>query len=432
MFQHRLEAFCSQYLLSDTHPLGHITDYVIKIEFQMRGSPHAHCLLWLKDVPKIDKDPYDVVCAFIDKYITSVRPPVTSENEHHIKLMDSIEKHTHSDYCCKNKSCHFGFPKPPATKTLISWPPLDDHDKIIENAKSLLQTVQNTLTTANVQNKSTEQFLQDMNLDVETYMDALQILQRGPNVILKWNPQDVFINACNNDILSLWRGNVDLKYVINEIATVKYVYSHKTKGEKGMGETLKRVAKECWNDAIRTQMNKIQKEFLGKWVLRAPESAMWVLSMWLMKKSRKVVTVNTSMSDECVSLPNSKSQLAQLHDDDEDVFATSVIDRYVARPLALQNTCLATFAVMYDVIQSSTKTGETQDVNTAEDTQNTENPHTVTKMKLQKRLGVIRKRKQQAMLHRRRYKIHTEPEKYYHTKLLYYPWNDEDDIISTY
>ena len=29
-----------------------------------------------------------------------------------------------------------------------------------------------------------------------------------------------------------------------------------TKSEKGMGETLKRVAKECQNDAIQTQMNK--------------------------------------------------------------------------------------------------------------------------------------------------------------------------------
>ena len=54
-------------------------------------------------------------------------------------------------------------------------------------------------------------------------------------------------------------------------------------------------------------------------------------------------------------------------------------------------------------------------------------------MKLQKGLGVIRKRKQQATLHTIRYKIHTEPERYYHSKLLlYYPWNDEDDIISTY
>ena len=94
MFQHRIEAFFSEYLLSDAHPLGHITDYVIKIEFQMRGSPHAHCLLWVKDAPKIDKDPDDVVCTFIDKYITAVIPPIAPENEHHIKLMENLQKHT--------------------------------------------------------------------------------------------------------------------------------------------------------------------------------------------------------------------------------------------------------------------------------------------------------------------------------------------------
>ena len=80
------------------------------------------------------------------------------------------------------------------------------------------------------------------------------------------------------------------------------------------------------------------------------------------EKSRKVVSVSTSMKDELVSLPKPKSQLAQLHDD-EDVFATSVIDRYAARPLALQDISLATFAVMYDVIKS-TQTEETEDVNT--------------------------------------------------------------------
>ena len=52
--------------------------------------------------------------------------------------------------------------------------------------------------------------------------------------------------------------------------------------------------------------------------------------MWLMKKSRKVVSMSTSMKDEHVSLPKPKSQLALLHDDDddgEDVFAMSLIER---------------------------------------------------------------------------------------------------------
>ena len=156
--------------------------------------------------------------------------------------------------------------------------------------------------------------------------------------------------------------------------------------------------------------------------------------MWPMKKSRKVVSVSTSMKDECVSLPKPKSQLTHLQDDDEDVFATSLIDRYAARPVSLQNICLATFAVTYDVIQSSTKTEETDGVNDAEEEmQNTENDNSLTKMKLQKGLGIIRKRKQEAILHIRRYKIHAEPERYYQSKLLlYYLWTHEDDIISTY
>ena len=77
--------------------------------------------------------------------------------------------------------------------------------------------------------------------------------------------------------------------------------------------------------------------------------------MWPMQKSRKVVLVMTSMKDEHVRLPKPQSQLAQLHDDDGDVFATCLIDRYAARPVSLQNMCLATFAVTYDIIQSATK-----------------------------------------------------------------------------
>ena len=128
----------------------------------------------------------------------------------------------------------------------------------------------NTHTTADLYNISTKHFLQDINLDVETYMDALKISKRGPNVILQWNPQNGFINACNHDILPLWGGNVNLQYVINEIATIKYVCSYMTTGEKGMSETLKRVS----NDAIQTQMNKIKKELLHKQVLGSLESAM--------------------------------------------------------------------------------------------------------------------------------------------------------------
>ena len=52
------------------------------------------------------------------------------------------------------------------------------------------------------------------------------------------------------------------------------------------------------------------------------------------------------MKDEHVSLPKTQQQLAQM-DDDDNVFATSTIDRYAARPPILGNMCLAKFAVNY-------------------------------------------------------------------------------------
>ena len=100
-------------------------------------------------------------------------------------------------------------------------------------------------------------------------------------------------------------------------------------------------------------MNKIKNQFLGKWVLGTPESGIHIMSVWLMKKSRKIQNVNTNMQDECVILPKSQTQLARMEDDDDNVFATSLIDRYAARPDELQNMCLATFAVNYDVASSS-------------------------------------------------------------------------------
>ena len=83
MFQHRIQPFFAQYLLSDAHPLGEITDYVIKID------AHAHCLLWVKDAPKIDQDPDEVVIDFIDKYITATLPNHDHAYENNVKSAEA-------------------------------------------------------------------------------------------------------------------------------------------------------------------------------------------------------------------------------------------------------------------------------------------------------------------------------------------------------
>ena len=51
----------------------------------MRGSPHAHCLLWVKDAPKIYQDPDDFV---IDKYLTATLPTHDHAYEKDRKIME--------------------------------------------------------------------------------------------------------------------------------------------------------------------------------------------------------------------------------------------------------------------------------------------------------------------------------------------------------
>ena len=68
-FQYRLNTFFQVFLKSKANPLGELVDYAIRIEFQVRGSPHAHTILWIKDAPKLGVDSDEEVCDFIERYI---------------------------------------------------------------------------------------------------------------------------------------------------------------------------------------------------------------------------------------------------------------------------------------------------------------------------------------------------------------------------
>ena len=196
----------------------------------MRGSSHAHCLLWVKDAPRIGHITDDEVCAFVDKYITAVMPKPCKENEHDITLMKRLQKHTHSD-CRSRKTYHFGFPKPPSNKMIICHKHVDEAKSTLKDAKDVLEAVQHALRDTDIENPgiTLDDILNNIGLDVNMYMDALKVSPRGLTIILKRNPCDTYINPCNLDILHLLGGNVDLQHVTDEIATIMYVCSFITK-----------------------------------------------------------------------------------------------------------------------------------------------------------------------------------------------------------
>ena len=74
MFQYRLDTFLTTFLKSSSKPIGEVVEYVIQIEFQARGSPHAHTLIWIKDAPKLGYSDEEDVTAFIDKHVSCSLP----------------------------------------------------------------------------------------------------------------------------------------------------------------------------------------------------------------------------------------------------------------------------------------------------------------------------------------------------------------------
>ena len=112
-FQYRVECLFSEYLHSEYQPVGEITNYVIKMEFQECGSQHAHCLLWVKNAPHADVDDDEIVCNFIDRYVLGLIPEDTLVDKNIAQLVRQYETHAHCQYCCRSHSCRFSYQKAP-------------------------------------------------------------------------------------------------------------------------------------------------------------------------------------------------------------------------------------------------------------------------------------------------------------------------------
>lgn len=75
-------------------PIGKIKDYFYRVEFQQRGSPHIHMLVWIKDAPSISKHTVDKVTDFVNLYVTC------QKNDEMADLVN-YQTHRHAHTCKK-------------------------------------------------------------------------------------------------------------------------------------------------------------------------------------------------------------------------------------------------------------------------------------------------------------------------------------------
>ena len=204
-FLYRLNSFFQDVLKSKAKPLGEIVDYAIRVEFQSRGSPHAHCVLWVKDAPKYGVDSNEDVCAFIDQYVSCAIPA----NDCKLKeLVLMVQRHRHSSYCKRNKHCRFNFPHPPSPSTVIASPCNDS--EVYEKAQSVLSKVRQVLPDCDP-NATIDDVLTKASVDRDEYVEALQVTKGGNVVLLKREPNEQNINNYNASVMVAWQANMDIQ-----------------------------------------------------------------------------------------------------------------------------------------------------------------------------------------------------------------------------
>ena len=101
-FQYRVETFFKE-ILGENSPLGKLINFVIKTEFQFRGSPHIHAVLWIENPSILSDNNIDDYVLFIERTIRADLPDSNEEPKLY-ELVSAYQMHAHSDSCRKYKN----------------------------------------------------------------------------------------------------------------------------------------------------------------------------------------------------------------------------------------------------------------------------------------------------------------------------------------
>ena len=458
-FQYKVETFFTEVLLSKSQPIGKIVYYALRIEFQMRGSPHLHALIWTEDCPKLTSETKEAYIEFIDKHVQAYLPNKDDNPELH-NLVNFYQKHTHSKTCrkFKNIKCRFNFGQFFTNRTIIAEPLSDDlgdelKQPILKKQKEILTSVKKKKNTVLNPSKSEDydpnltetDIFSSLGITEEEYYNALSISPDSDYDLHLKRPLDsCFINNYFVAGIKGFSANVDLQPVFNHYKCITYVCSYFTKDETECSQAIMNAAKEARtnNLSVAEGLRKIGAAFLSTREVSSQECVYRCMpELWLRKIFPGTVFVSTDLPEKRVRVTKSKQELEDLDDDSTDIFKSNIIERYSIRPDSISvvdKLCLAEFAAYYykDYRKESDETNDAQPNVLTDEVihtqhsilQNISLPSQITLMNTKEKMKC---RKVKAVIRYHTPNKTKEPERYFHHLLmLYYPWRNESDLMA--
>ena len=138
-------------------------------------------------------------------------------------------------------------------------------------------------------------------------------------------------------VLSAWKANHDLQFVLDPYAYAMYIVSYISKSQKGMSALLDQAARKArqGNLDLKHQVRHIGNYCTNSVETSTQEAVYLTLQIPLTKATRQVVYINTSAADKRTFLLKQKSTLQKLAPSSTDIETDNDIKRYSRSPKAL-------------------------------------------------------------------------------------------------
>ena len=405
-FHNRMSSI-SAYILNkingpfSAHP---ITDWYWRIEFQNRGSPHAHFIFWCVNKPSYDRITPN--CAaneqcimMVDKYITCEEPenPIKvealEENEGlpaSVKVNIKIQRHKHhnelnkgsakclikektdvhyDEDCSEFLKCQYGFPKPILEETII-LEPFKTEFRNTEEFKQLKKQYRRIHKALDELSKHNETFfkinkfpieiklgtfLEALNIDYKTYLDCIKTSILRTTVFLRRRSMEIMTNNYNKDIIMRHRGNMDIQFITDPYGVIVYLTSYMMKANHKMSKILDMAAQEVekGHKTLQQKLHHIASKFQNCSEISVQECVYFLLGIPVSNSSRDCIFIMTQPENERYLTVKSLEELKSLPPKSKNIFKRSSNDFYATRPQRFNDTCLAVYLSHYEFMSEA-------------------------------------------------------------------------------
>ena len=138
-----------------------------------------------------------------------------------------------------------GFPIPPMPETIILEPYEGDENERIR-LENIFTRIKNQLDDMkHGSDVKFEDFLKTINCSFEDYIDAVRTSIKGPKIFLQRNLREIRINPYMKNLVSAWKANHDIQFVLDPYACAVYITDYISKSQKGMSTLLHNACKEA-------------------------------------------------------------------------------------------------------------------------------------------------------------------------------------------